>query len=187
MKYLSKFILNTLLGWKIVGGYPKDLKKFIIMGAPHTTNMDFVLGALMKFSLELPINFIGKKSLFKPPYGFIFKALGGIPVDRSKSDNMVQAIIDVFNEREEFILAISPEGTRQKTDKWKTGFYYIAKGANIPIVMNTFDFGNKEYIISKPYYLTGNKEKDFNFFYNYYKDIKGKFPEKYNPDFIKNL
>jgi len=186
MKYLSRFIFNKLMGWKIVGEYPKDLKKFIIIGAPHTTNMDFVLGALMKFSLGLPINFIGKKSLFKSPYGFIFRALGGIPVDRNKSDNLVQAIVKTISEREEFILAISPEGTRSKVDKWKTGFFYIAKGANVPIVMNAFDFKNKAYRISKPYYLT-DIEKDFTFFHNFYKDIQGKHPENFNPDFYKNI
>jgi len=175
------------MGWKIVGDYPKDLKKFIIVGAPHTSNIDFVLGALMKYIKGLPINFIGKQSLFKPPYGFIFKALGGVPVDRSKSTNMVDAIINVFNEKEEFILAISPEGTRKKVDKWKTGFYHIALGANIPIIFNTFNFGKKEYLISEPYYLTGDKEKDFLFFHNFYKDVKGRFPDQFEPNFHKNL
>ncbi|MCK5677918.1 MAG: 1-acyl-sn-glycerol-3-phosphate acyltransferase [Flavobacteriaceae bacterium] len=187
MKYISKFILYTLMGWKIVGSYPKDLKKFIIVGAPHTSNIDFVLGALMKYITGLPINFIGKHSLFKPPFGFIFKALGGTPVDRSKSVNMVQAIINVFNEKEEFILAISPEGTRKKTEKWKTGFYHIAKGANVPIIFNTFNFEKKQYFISKPYYLTGNKEKDFLYFHNFYKDIKGKYPDQFEINFHKYI
>ena len=175
------------MGWKIVGSYPKELKKFIIVGAPHTSNTDFVLGVLMKYITGLPINFIGKQSLFKPPYGFIFKALGGTPVDRTKSANMVEAIIDVFNSNEEFILAISPEGTRKKVDKWKTGFYHIAKGANVPIIFNTFDFGKKEYLISDPYYLTDNMEKDFLFFHNFYKDVKGKHPDQYETNFHKNI
>lgn len=175
------------MGWKIIGEFPKDLKKFIIIGAPHTTNMDFVLGALVKFSTGLPINFIGKQSLFKPPYGFIFKALGGTPVNRKKSTNLVQSIVNIFNEREEFILALSPEGTRKRTYKWKTGFYYVAKGANVPIIMNTFDFKNKTYLISKPYYLTEDIEKDFKFFHDFYKDIQGKYPEKFNPNFHRNI
>ena len=179
--------MYNILGWKIVGDYPKELKKFIIVGAPHTTNMDFVLGALMKYIKELPIGFIGKHSLFKPPYGFIFRALGGVPVDRSKSTNMVDAIIKVFNEKDEFILAISPEGTRTKIDKWKTGFYHIALGANVPVILNAFDFGNKEYLISKPYYLTGDQKKDFLFFLNYYKDVKGKYPDQFEPDFHQNI
>ncbi|MCK4561372.1 MAG: 1-acyl-sn-glycerol-3-phosphate acyltransferase [Flavobacteriaceae bacterium] len=187
MKFISKFILYTLMRWKIVGSYPKDLKKFIIIGAPHTSNMDFVFGALTKYITGLPINFIGKQSLFKPPYGFIFRALGGTPVNRTKSTNMVQATIDIFNDKEEFILAISPEGTRSKVSKWKTGFYHIAKGVNIPIVLNAFDFENKQYIISEPYYLTGNQEKDFLYFHNYYKDVKGKFPDQFGINFHKNI
>ncbi len=175
------------MGWKIVGEFPKDLKKFIIIGAPHTSNMDFVLGTFIKFSTGLPINFIAKENLFKSPHGFIFKALGGAPVDRNKSTNLVNGIIDVFNEKEEFILAISPEGTRKKTNKWKTGFYYVAKGANVPIVMNAFDFKNKIYWISKPYYLTGDQKKDFKVFQNFYKDIIGKNPEQFDINFHKNI
>ena len=128
-----------------------------------------------------------KKSLFDSPFGFVFKALGGVPVDRSKSKNMVQAIIDIFNSRDKFILAMSPEGTRTKVEKRKTGFYHIALGANIPLIFNTFDFGGKRYFISEPYYLTGDQEKDFLYFHNFYKDIKGKFPNQFEPDFHKNI
>lgn len=90
---------------------------------------------------------------------------------------MVDAIVDLFKTKEEFRLGLSPEGTRKKVDKWKTGFYYIAKGANVPIVMATLDFENKKIKISEPYYTTNNKEKDFEFFYAYYKNVKGKNPE----------
>jgi len=175
------------MGWEIIGSFPKDLKKYIIVGAPHTSNIDFILGGLIKFITGLPINYIGKNSLFKPPYGFIFKALGGTPVDRSKSTNMVEAIINKFNESEGFILAISPEGTRKKTKKWKTGFYHIAKGADVPIVFNTFDFDKKQYLISEPYYLTGNMETDFLYFHNFYKDAKAKYPEQFERNFHKNI
>jgi 1-acyl-sn-glycerol-3-phosphate acyltransferase len=123
------------------------------------------------------INFIGKNSLFNGPFGFFFKGLGGTPVDRSQSNNLVDAIIEIFNSKEEFRLGLSPEGTRKKVDTWKTGFYYIAKGANVPIVMATLDFENKKIKISEPYYTTDDKEKDFNFFYTFYKNVKGKNPE----------
>jgi len=114
MKYISRFIFYNLMNWKIVGNFPKDLKKFIIIGAPHSSNWDFLLGALVKFITGVPINYIGKDTLFKPPHGFLFRKLGGTPVDRSKSTNMVEAIINVFNSKEQFILAISPEGTRKR-------------------------------------------------------------------------
>jgi len=187
VKSISKIIFYKMMGWEIVGELPKDLKKYIIIGAPHTSSMDFVLGALVKFITGLPINYIGKHSLFKPPFGFIFRALGGTPVDRNKSINMVQAIVDIFNKKEEFILALSPEGTRKKMEKWKTGFYNIAKGAKVPIVFNAFDFSEKKYIISKPYYITGNEKEDFLYFHNFYKDITGKNPELFDPNFHKNI
>ena len=180
MKTIAKFILHTLLGWKIVGNFPKDLKKYVIIAAPHTHWLDFPLGIFTKYATGTPINYIGKASLFKPPFGFIFKWLGGTPVNRSESTNKVQAIVNVFNENENFVLALSPEGTRKRIDEWKTGFYYIAKGANVPIVMATLDFGKKEVKIAEPYYLTDSMENDFNHFYQFYKGVKGKIPENFN-------
>lgn len=187
MKNISRFIFFKLMGWRIVYDQPFNLKKYIIIGAPHTSNLDFILGALMKFSTGLPVNFIAKKSLFKWPYGIIFKSLGGTPVDRSKNNNLVDSIIQLFNDKDTFILALSPEGTRKRVSKWKTGFYYIAKGANIPVVMHAFDFGNKIYRISAPYYLTGDIKKDFEHFHHFYKDIKAKNPDQFDPDFHKNI
>ena len=180
MQAIARFILYTLFGWKVVGSYPKDLKKYVIIAAPHTHWLDFPLGVLLKYAEGVPANFIGKASLFKPPFGFIFRALGGAPVNRSKSTNKVEGIINVFNDREQFILALSPEGTRKRIVKWKSGFYYIAKGANIPILMTTFDFGNKEVKISEPFYTTDNKENDFNVIFDYFKGVKGKVPENFN-------
>jgi 1-acyl-sn-glycerol-3-phosphate acyltransferase len=179
MKALARFILYTILGWKVVGSFPKDLKKYVLIAAPHTHWLDFPLGVGIKYAEGLPANFIGKASLFKPPFGFIFKALGGAPVDRSKRNNSVDAIVDIFNSRENFILGMSPEGTRKKVASWKTGFYYIAKGANVPIVMCTLDFGNKQAKISEPYYTSDNMEADFSFFYKYFEGVKGKVPENY--------
>ncbi len=177
MKLLSRFILYTLLGWKTVGSFPKNIKKYVLIAAPHTHWVDFPLAIAIKWAEGLPANYIGKESLFKPPFGFIFRWLGGAPVDRSKNNNKVDAIIDIFNSRDKFILGISPEGTRKKVTKWKTGFYYIAKGANVPIVMAALDFKNKEVKISKPYFPTESMEKDLKFFYNYFDGVEGKIPE----------
>lgn len=177
MKYLARFILYTLWGFKKKGNFPKDLNKYIIIAAPHTHWLDFPLAMLVKFAESLKVNFIGKASLFKPPFGWIFRALGGAPVDRSKSENRVEAIANIFKERDHFILGLSPEGTRQKVDKWKTGFYYIAKTANVPIVMATMNFEHKEFKISEPFYPTDNKDEDFKVFENYFKGVKGKIPE----------
>lgn len=180
MKGFSKFIFSTILGWKLVGNFPSHLKKYVVIAAPHTSWHDFHVAILARNVSGEKINFIGKDSLFKGPFGFFFRALGGTPVDRSKSNNLVDAIVDVFNSKEEFRLGLSPEGTRKKIDPWKTGFYYIAKGANVPIVMATLDFENKQVKVSEPYNLTGDKEKDFEHFYSFYRGVKGKRPEQFN-------
>ncbi len=179
MKIICSFIFYKILGWKIVGQFPSDIKKYVIIAAPHSSWQDFPIGILVKYTLAEKINYIGKDSLFKEPFGFLFRAFGGTPVDRSKSNNLVDAIVDLYNSKEEFRLALSPEGTRKKTERWKTGFYYIAKGANVPIVMATLDFGEKQVKISEPYHTTENQEKDFEFFHSYYKGVKGKKPDQF--------
>lgn len=164
------------MGWKIINDFPK-LKKYVIIAAPHTSWQDFPIAILAKFVKGAKVNYVGKASLFKWPYGFIFRWLGGAPVDRTKNTKLVDSIVDVFNSKEEFVLGMSPEGTRRKVDTWKTGFYYIAKGADVPIVMATLDFPKKEIKISEPYYLTNNKEDDMKHFKSYFKGVIGKHPE----------
>ena len=165
------------MGWKLVGNFPSHLKKYVVIAAPHTSWQDFPVAILARNVSGERINFIGKDSLFKGPFGWLFKALGGAPVDRSKSNNLVDAIIDIFNSREQFRLGLSPEGTRKKVDKWKTGFYYIAKGADVPIVMATLDFGKKQVKVSEPYNPTDDKEKDFAYFHSFFEGVQGKKPE----------
>jgi 1-acyl-sn-glycerol-3-phosphate acyltransferase len=177
MKFIFSFILKDVLGWQVSSSFPQDLKKYVIIAAPHTSWQDFPIGIIAKYAIGLPANYIGKDSLFKPPFGFIFRWMGGAPVDRSKSNNLVEQIVDIFNSREQFILAMSPEGTRKKVSKWKTGFYYIAKGAKVPIVMATLDFEHKDFRFSNPYYTTDDIEADFKHFHNFFKGVKGKNPE----------
>ncbi|MEN8883850.1 MAG: 1-acyl-sn-glycerol-3-phosphate acyltransferase [Flavobacteriaceae bacterium] len=177
MQGFSKFIFTRILGWKLVGNFPSQLKKYVVIAAPHTSWRDFPIAILARNTSGEKINFIGKNSLFKGPFGFIFRSLGGTPVDRTCSNNLVDAIVQIFNTKEQFRLGISPEGTRKKVDKWKTGFYYIAKGAKVPIVMATLDFENKQIKISETYDTTDNKEKDFEYFHSFFKGVKGKKPE----------
>ena len=177
MQKLSKFIFTQILGWKLIGDFPKHLKKYVVIAAPHTSWKDFPIAILARNYSGEKVNFIGKNSLFKGPFGFIFRALGGTPVDRSQNSNMVDAIVQIFENKKEFRLGISPEGTRKKVAAWKTGFYYIAKGAKVPIVMATLDFENKQIKFSEPYDTTDDKEKDFNHFDNFFKGVKGKHSE----------
>lgn len=177
MEKISKFILYNILGWRVENGFPNEPKKYIIIAAPHTSWLDFPIAILSRMSEGKMVHFIGKGSLFKWPFGYFFKLLGGTPVNRDKRTNMVEGVINIFNSKDEFRLGLSPEGTRKKVNKWKTGFYYIAKGANVPIVMATLDFENKKIKISEPYYVTEDMQQDFKVFDNFYKNVKGKNPE----------
>jgi 1-acyl-sn-glycerol-3-phosphate acyltransferase len=177
LKTVATFILNRILGWKVENSFPIEPRKYIIIAAPHTSWIDFPIAILARMSQGTMVHFIGKGSLFKWPFGYFFRGLGGTPVDRTKSNKLVDAVVDLFNSKEEFRLALSPEGTRKKVAHWKTGFYYIAKGANVPIVMATLDFENKKMKISEPYYLTEDLEKDFDHFKLFYKNVKGRNPE----------
>ncbi|TXG35984.1 1-acyl-sn-glycerol-3-phosphate acyltransferase [Seonamhaeicola maritimus] len=180
MQWLAKLIYFKLLGWKVVGNITlskEKIKKAVIIAAPHTSWHDFYIGVLLRSVLGVKTNFVGKKSLFAFPFGWFFRALGGAPVNRFSNKNQVQEIVSIFNTKEEFRLGMSPEGTRKKVGKWRTGFYYIAKEAKVPIIMFTLDFENKQNKISEPFHPTGDKEADFKFIRDFYKDIKGKIPE----------
>lgn len=178
----SEWVLK-LIGWRVVGGVPNEVKKYVIAVMPHTSNWDFPLGLLVRSVLRRKVVYLAKSSLFKFPFGYLFRAMGGYPVERSKSTNFVQAVVNVFNRKEEFAVCISPEGTRKKVDKLKTGFYYIAKSANIPLVLCKFDYGTKTVTYDKPYYTTDNIEKDFEYIINFFKDAKGKIQEN---NYIQN-
>lgn len=174
---ISQFLLR-LWGWTIEGRYPRELKKMVIIVFPHTSNWDFPLGVLVRSAVKASeIKYIGKATLFRFPFGALFRALGGYPVDRSKSQNMVDAVVDIFNKEERFAITLTPEGTRSKTDKLKTGFYYIALGAHVPIVMVKFDWGTKIVGFSEPFYPTGDYDKDIIKIMDYYKGVKGYHPE----------
>ena len=135
------------------------------------------MGVLLRAVLNVKTNFVGKKELFVFPLGWLFRLLGGAPIDRHTKENKVSTIAKLFSQNEEFRMTMSPEGTRKKVDKWRTGFYYIAKEAKVPIIMFTLDFENKQNKISEPFYPTDNVEKDFEFMHAFYKNVKGKIPE----------
>ena len=176
MRKLASFIYFKILKWKLLGDFP-DIPKCVIIVAPHTSWVDFIIGLLVRKIVGFRINFIGKKSLFAPPFGWIFRTLGGTPVDRQKNEDTVASVARIFQQRDEFRLALSPEGTRKKVSKWRTGFYYIAKSSKVPMVMVAFDFGKKEVKISEPVYTTANKQADFEGYYKFYEGVRGKIPE----------
>lgn len=180
MRWLSKFLYFKVLGWKVTGNTSiskNSIKKAVIIAVPHTSWHDFYIGILLRSVLNLKTNFVGKKELFAFPVGYFFRALGGAPIDRHAKENKVDAIAKLFEEKEEFRMALAPEGTRKKVTEWRTGFYYIAKKANVPIIMITFDFENKLNKISEPFFPTDDVEKDFKYMYKFFEGVKGKIPE----------
>lgn len=171
-------LIFKLIGWQTEGSFPKDLKKFIVAVAPHTSNWDFVIGVMARSILHLQgAKFLGKSQLFKPPFGWLFRWLGGYPVDRSSSHDMVHQVVSIFNSHSKFILALAPEGTRQKVDRLKTGFYYIAKQAGVPIIPCGFDYEKKKVVVGKPLHTTENLEADMKTLIEFYSGIRGKNPE----------
>ena len=160
IRILSKFILNKIIGWKVIGYLPKN-EKYIIAVVPHSSYFDLIIAVLIRTYSGLKIKFIGKKELFNPITSFLFKFLGGIPVDRTKKLNIVDEVVNQFKSGKIKILAIAPEGTRKRVEKWKTGFYYIALKANLPILIVSFDYIRKEVKINNKFYPSGDIDKDF--------------------------
>ena len=165
-------------GWKLVGFIPPDLQKFVMVVAPHTSNWDFFVGLGARSMMGVDTRFVGKKELFKFPYGWIFRKLGGYPVDRSKNTNMVDAVCDIFESKDRFSICLTPEGTRSYAPVWKTGFWHIANKLQIPIVMVSMNYETKEIAIEKPFFTSGNIDNDIAFMKEHFKSVPGFHPEK---------
>ncbi len=156
--YTARFFMR-LFGWRVDGKLP-TLPKFVLIGAPHTSSWDFVLFLGVIFTLRANVKFMGKAELFRPPFGWFFYYCGGVPVDRKKPGRLVEQMVAACNESSQFILTIAPEGTRHKVKEWKRGYYHIAKGAGIPIVMAKVDGKQKTVHVGQTYHLTGDAEAD---------------------------
>jgi 1-acyl-sn-glycerol-3-phosphate acyltransferase len=162
-----------VLGWRLAGALP-DLPKFVIIVAPHTSNWDFPVGVAAKLALRLRATFLGKHTLFRFPLGIIMRALGGMPVDRSASHDLVKAIVAELARRDQLVLVIAPEGTRRRVERWKTGFYHIARGAGIPIVPVALDWGTRSIRIGDAMLPTGDVERDIASLQAWYSSVRGK-------------
>ncbi|PCJ67750.1 MAG: acyltransferase [Bacteroidetes bacterium] len=157
-KRILKWLFHDVWGWKVSGQLPIE-SKYLIVVAPHTSNWDFLVGLFYrKLTDNFNPKYLAKKELFVFPIGYFFRWVGGYPVERVKNTHFVDALVEVYNTNEEFITTITPEGTRSFNSKWKTGFYYVAKKANIPILRIAFDYGSKTLVIDDIYQV--NKELD---------------------------
>ncbi len=183
LKLFSKIILK-LIGWHVEATLPEE-KKFVLIGAPHTTNWDLVIGLLCFWSVSVHPTWVAKKQIFIGPLNYFFRALGGIPVDRSIHSGFIEQIAHQFDSREEMIFGLTPEGTRSKTEYWKTGFYYIALKANVPVCLAYVDYPSRTFGLGEILYPSGDIDKDFELIRTFYQGKKGKHPEKQGPVQIK--
>lgn len=166
-----------LAGWRVEGTLP-NLPKFVLIGAPHTSNWDFVLFLGVIFSLRANVRFMGKAELFRFPIGWFFRYCGGVPVDRKKSTGLVEQMVKASNESEQFILTIAPEGTRHHVQEWKRGFYHIAKSAGIPIVMAVVDGRHKTVRIGQVFRPTEDIEADIKSIQEVFTGVVGIHPRR---------
>lgn len=162
---------------------PADLKKFVLVAAPHTSNIDFPLAKAAFYLMGIRVKFLAKQSLFKGLFGKLFYRWGGIPVDRASKLNMVDQLKLQFEKLDELALVISPEGTRKAVEYWKSGFYHIAKGANVPIVCGYLDYEKKQAGVGPIIYDLSDFEAVLHTMREFYRNISPKTPENYYPDF----
>lgn len=172
-----------LAGWKIEGKLPANAQKSVLIAAPHTSNWDLPMTLMVAFALDLQPRWMGKASIFRAPFGGLMRWLGGIPVDRSKSTNLVESSAQAIRDSKHPIqLIVPPEGTRSKTIYWKTGFYHIAQGAQVPIVMAFMDYANKRSGLGPLFVPTGDIDADMAAIKAFYKPFKGKNADQFETD-----
>ena len=176
LSHLARWLLAAL-GWKIQNQYP-DVKKCVVIAAPHTSNWDFVLGIVAAKAIDLRPRWIGKHTIFRWPIAWFFRAIGGIPVRRGEGHNYIEQLARMFAQSDRLVLGMAPEGTRSKTDHWKTGFYYIARGAGVPVLMAYFDYPRKQVGITGILHPSDDIEADFEKIREFYADHRGKNPEQ---------
>ena len=179
MRWISRGLLK-LLGWKIEGEKPLH-RKYVLIAAPHTSNWDFPMMMLFAWAFGIRINWMGKKSLFVPPMGWIMSALGGVPVQRKRANNLVETLVEAFEDQDDLVLVVPTEGTRARTDYWKSGFYHIARGAGVPIVPSYLDYGRKRGGFGPALPVTGDVKRDMGLLRGFYAPMDGLYPDQFGP------
>lgn len=180
--WLSHVIGRTLLpllGWKPVGEVPRDMPKAVLIAAPHTSNWDFVWALLASWHFGLKIRWLGKEALFRTWYGGLLKRLGGVPVDRSAPHGLVGEVARTFKQSDQLLLMVPAEGTRGYRDYWKSGFYYMAREAGVPVMLGYLDYGTKEACIGRRFDPTGDLAHDMDVLRAWYTGRTAKYPEQY--------
>jgi 1-acyl-sn-glycerol-3-phosphate acyltransferase len=173
-------VLLRINGWKTVGNLPV-VSRYLIIVAPHTSNMDLFYGIIVALVMRLDGRFLAKKELFRFPFGGIMRWLGGVPIDRSSSMNTVDQAVSAFNAHERFILAIAPEGTRKRTRQWKSGFYHIAAGAHVPILLGFIDYPSRRAGAGPLLMPSGDIDSDMKIIRDFYSGVTGRRADNAGP------
>ena len=168
----------TVAGWKIEGNFP-DCPKMMLIVAPHTSNWDFLVGLMAKFALRLECRFMAKASLFWWPLGAFLRRMGGIAIDRAAADDVVMGSVRAYRDRERLVLAITPEGTRARVERWKSGFHRIARSAAVPVVLVVFDYGRKVVQLGPAFAATEDYARDLAAIQSHITAAMAKHPERY--------
>lgn len=176
---MSRFaaLLFRLAGWRTEGAMPPE-PRFVLIAAPHTSNWDAVILLVAARIFGLKLAWFVKASWFAFPMGFFMRRLGGVPIDRSARHGVVEQAIERFKASDRLALAVPPEGTRGRAPYWKTGFYHIARGAEVPIVLGFIDYGRKVAGLGPAFKPTGDLDADFKVFREFYEKVQARFPEK---------
>lgn len=174
--YWISVIFLKIMGWRRDGQLP-DLPQYVMIAAPHTSNWDMPITLALAFVFRIKVYWMDKVTIFKWPFRTLMMWLGGIPIDRSKSNNIVEQSISAFKENDHLVMIIPPEGTRKKVRYWKTGFYHIAHGAGVPIVLGYLDYARKTGGIGPVVYTTGDIDADMKIIRKFYAGITGKYPD----------
>lgn len=175
-----------MTGWRSEGELPPHLNRCVLICAPHTSNWDLAYVVAFSLHLRFKPRWMGKNSIFRWPFGYLFEWLGGLPIDRSKANNMVDACIQAFEKHKTLTLGITPEATRSRVAAWKTGFYHIAKGAKVAIIASYLDYKRRVGGFGPTLFPSGNLEADMEVFRSFYATITGKRPENYEKAWIIN-
>jgi len=176
LRLLSRMLLKVL-GWKVEGTLPQS-RKFVLIAAPHTSNWDAFYMIMVAFSFRVNLRWLGKHTLFKPPFGFLARFAGGLPIERSESHGNVKQAVDILNRSREIVLAVPPEGSRRNVSYWKTGFYYIALGAAVPVVPGYLDYSRKRTGVGPALVPSGNLPEDMERIKAFYQPMVGKYPRE---------
>ncbi len=184
--HLIGVAILKLLGWKVEGG-PPDVPKVVVIVAPHTSNWDYPLALFISYYFRIKAAWFGKAEIFKwPLIGWFFPKTGGIPVYRDRPQGLVEQLVNVFNERDEIMLVLAPEGTRARMPHWHSGFYKIALQAKVPICLGYLDFKRKAGGFGPLYYPTGSLEEDLEYIRKFYAAVTPRHPDQVGPITFKD-